>query len=239
MASLVTACWSLFLISGISGIEPAGMPGDRRRDVHLRDADQHLVIVGPVGPGPGLDDPLGVLLLLAEQDPLGEHRLAEAGDDPALVDRLEVGRVEVDRHADQRAEVDLLQGLVPGVGQQELLGGRSGRSGSSGCCRSRRRSCAAAARASDAARRRRREASMLIGAGPPLLGASRSRTDRPPDTGTGRLAEPPRSVNARIGDARPGRRSRSAGPEPLVGYRFDRSCDYFLVAPSPSGRRTG
>ena len=89
---------------------PEGTPGRVWRHGGLGNAHQHVVSVGSVGPDAGLDDPLGLLGLGAEQDALREQSLAETGDHPALIDGRDIGRVEVDGNAGEGPEVHLGQG---------------------------------------------------------------------------------------------------------------------------------
>ena len=116
--------WWLFFSSDISGIVPAGTPGKVGGTV-VWGRPTSVVGVSAIGADAGLDDPLGLLGLGAQQDALGEHGLVETGDHPPLVNGRDVGRVEVDGHAGERPEVHLGQGGIPGVGQQQLLCARA------------------------------------------------------------------------------------------------------------------
>ena len=105
-----------------------GRSRERRAEAETRQAGRGIALVGAVSAEGRLEDHLGLVLVVLQQDALLGHRAADAGDDPVLVHVRDVLGVEEDLGRPRAAGSSTRhKRIVPGAGEQELLGAGAGR----------------------------------------------------------------------------------------------------------------
>jgi hypothetical protein len=108
----------------------AGDAWHDRGDCHLGYTDEHVVAIRADAAGAGFHDVSGVLALLLQQAAAGQQVLAQRADEITFIRyAVEVLRVQVDALAGQHAEIEVGDGVVDGVRDQQLLRGRARRVG--------------------------------------------------------------------------------------------------------------
>ena len=100
IALITASCWLVCeRLSEVDdpGARDGGAGGQRRGEARSpAGRTLRIALVGAVGTERRLDDHLGLVLVVLEQDALLGHRAANAGDDPVLVDDRDVLGVEED-----------------------------------------------------------------------------------------------------------------------------------------------